>query len=125
MRYDRGHRAGPMDNLQAVRHLFWIVAAIAALPVLGMVITSVLLQISRPSQNPPTTGLRGIFYSEGGLPRSFWSPSLAEFWDLHPYSLNFANPWAWVYLVVVVLLHLAPLFFAFVLISHLLANLTN
>lgn len=107
-----------MDNLQALP-LSWIVVGLAAPPMLGGIISVVLLLISRPSQNPPSTGLRGIF-----LPKPvsmFWS-----FWRMNPYSLNFANPWAWVYLVVVGLLTaVAPFFFASVLIRHMLANLIN
>jgi len=108
-----------MDNLPAIRNLFWIVVGLAALPMLGGVITFVMLLISPPSQNPPSTGLRGIFYSK----------PVSELWGfcrINPYSLNFANPWAWVYLIVVGLLRVvAPFFFASVLIRHLFANLTN
>lgn len=93
--------------------------AMAAPPVLAGIITLVLLKISPPSENPTNTGLRGIF----GPPRVF--PRFGVPFPLNWYSLNFANPWAWVYLVVIALLMVAPLFIASAAISHLLANLTN
>jgi hypothetical protein len=105
-----------MDNFQALPPS-WIIAGLAAPPMLILVIRVVLVLISRPSQNPPSTGLRGIF-----LPQR---SSLLWFDRINWYSLNFANPWAWVYVVVVGLLMVAPFFFASVLIRHLLANLIN
>ena len=105
-----------MDNLQALP-LSWIVAGLVAPPMLIVVIRVVVMLIAPPLQNPPSTGLRGIF-----LPQRS-SPLLFDRIDW--YSLNFANPWAWVYLVVVGLLMIAPFFFASVLIRHMLANLTN
>lgn len=105
-----------MDNLQALP-LSWIVAGLVAPPMLGVVIRVVVMLIAPPLQNPPSTGLKGIF-----LPQR---SSLLLFDRINWYSLNFANPWAWVYLVVVGLLMIAPFFFASVLIRHMLANLTN
>jgi len=107
-----------MDNLQTLRHLFWIVAAMTTPIMLIGIITFFLQLISRPSDDPSSTGLRGIFSSK--RVSMFW-----WFWCFQVYSLNFANPWAWIYLVVVGLLLVAPIFFASVLISHLLAHLTN
>jgi hypothetical protein len=105
-----------MDSLQALP-LSWIVVGLAAPPMLILVIRFALVLISRPSQNPPSTGLRGIFLSKRSSPFLFYR--------INDYSLNFANPWAWVYVVVVGLLMIAPFFFASFLIRHLLANLTN
>jgi len=105
-----------MDNLQALP-LSWIVVGLAAPPILIAVISLVLLLIAPPLQNPPSTGLRGIF-----LPQL---SSKFLFSRINWYSLNFLNPWAWVYVVVIGLLMIAPFFFASALIRHLLANLTN
>jgi hypothetical protein len=116
MHYSRAQRPGPMDNLQALP-LSWIVAGLAAPPMLILVIRLVVLLIAPPLQNPPSTGLRGIFLPQRSSPFFFYG--------INAYSLNFANPWAWVYLVVVGLLMIAPFFFASVLIRHLLANLIN
>jgi hypothetical protein len=105
-----------MDNLQALP-LSWILVGMAAPPMLIAVIRFALLLIAPPLENPPNTGLKGIF-----LPQR---SSQLWFYRINTYSLNFLNPWAWVYVVVVGLLLIAPFFFASVFIRHMLANLIN
>lgn len=83
---------------------------------LFVVITVVALLWSRPSRRAPQTGWKGFIYYNPDDPALF----VAKRWGIG-WTLNFANRWAWVYVVIIAALTVGPFVFVSYTLRHLLA----
>jgi hypothetical protein len=99
-----------MELLQ-VGPSIWIILG----PIFLIAAFSLLLPLlTRSGQRPPEEGWKGIFYSNPDDPSLFVPKRYGI-----GYTLNFANPWSWVVLVLIFALVAAPLILSAAFLSHL------
>jgi uncharacterized membrane protein len=89
----------------------WIILG----PILLLAVLSLLVPLLvKERQRPPEEGWNGIFYSNPDDPALFVPKRYGI-----GYTLNFANPWSWVVLVLIFAMVAAPLILSAAFMRHL------